>query len=248
MDSADTAAFHCLNCDASMRKDQAFCAHCGQKVGHPGLTMHEIGHDLLHALAHVDRSILSLLRELITGPGRVARRYVDGKRKQYFGPFAFLTIAVAFSSAVISLSHFSIIPTADGSAVPIADSLRRHVNILTLTQVPILAAVCWCFFHSTRVKYAESLILAAYTAGLRSIGFALIVVPSWLLFRSPSVWLKVFAVYVVVWGIYFGFAATQFYSQPRGRAWTKGFLATFVAEIFASLLFTVLATAYATYG
>jgi hypothetical protein len=47
------------------------------------LTLHEIGHDLLHAFMHVDRSALSLVRMLLSRPGTVALNYVQGKRKSF---------------------------------------------------------------------------------------------------------------------------------------------------------------------
>jgi hypothetical protein len=59
--------------------------------------MREISLDFLHALAHMDHSVFSLVRVLFIRPGYVAREYVDGKRKRYFGPFAFLVIVVGLS-------------------------------------------------------------------------------------------------------------------------------------------------------
>ena len=37
-------------------------------------------------------------------PGHVAREYVEGKRKKYFGPFAFLVITVGLASLVVALT------------------------------------------------------------------------------------------------------------------------------------------------
>ena len=36
----------------------------------------EIAHDLIHAFVHVDRSVLSLIRQLLVLPGAVARNFI----------------------------------------------------------------------------------------------------------------------------------------------------------------------------
>ena len=89
------ATAHCTNCESPLARGHAYCPACGQRALHGQLTMHDIGHDLLHAITHADHSILSLVKELALRPGRVAREYADGKRKKYLGPFAFLFISVA---------------------------------------------------------------------------------------------------------------------------------------------------------
>jgi hypothetical protein len=94
----------CLNCDAALTQGDAYCAHCGQKAFVNRLTVREIVRDFLHELVHVDRSALSLVHMLLIRPGYVARDYVDGKRKRYFGPFAFLVVIVGIASAVIAVA------------------------------------------------------------------------------------------------------------------------------------------------
>jgi Protein of unknown function (DUF3667) len=115
-----------------------FCPDCGQVASTPRLTLHEIGHETLHALWHVDRSALSLIRALAVRPGRVALEYVSGRRKRYYGPFAFLLVTVAVAAAAIALTNFPAV-TSD---VPngVANFLQHHVNLIFLLQVPLLAA------------------------------------------------------------------------------------------------------------
>jgi hypothetical protein len=85
------------------------------------LTLHEIGHDTLHALLHVDHSVLSLIRALALRPGRVALDYVSGRRKRYYGPFPFLIVTVALASAAIAVE------TLQG----LTDLLTYLVDLLT---------------------------------------------------------------------------------------------------------------------
>ncbi|HEY6619994.1 MAG TPA: DUF3667 domain-containing protein [Steroidobacteraceae bacterium] len=119
---------------------QNYCANCGQKAPTPRLTLHEIGAEFVHALAHVDRSALSLIWQLLIRPGVVARDYVAGKRKRYFGPFAFLVVTVAFTSAVIAISGFQAVTTDAPNGL--ASFLPNHINLLLFVEVPLLAAAC----------------------------------------------------------------------------------------------------------
>jgi Protein of unknown function (DUF3667) len=55
---------------------------------------------------HGDRSVLALLRSLLLRPGFVAREYVFGKRRRYFGPFATLVILLGVSTLLSELVRF----------------------------------------------------------------------------------------------------------------------------------------------
>ncbi len=202
----------CANCDTSITPAQRFCAQCGQRTGRERLTMHDIGHDALHALVHVDHSIFALIKALAIHPGRVAREYIEGKRKKHFGPFAFLAIAVGLASFMVVLTGvhwFS--PVTDSGA---AGFLQRHFNLVILMQMPILAGICALLFWKNRFNYAEHLVLSAYTSGFRILVLALVATPA-IYFAQVTPANPVFVpLYYGLWLVYFSIAAAQFY---RGR-------------------------------
>jgi hypothetical protein len=109
----------CANCGAAMTPGQGWCAACGQ-AAHAGqrLTLREIGHELLHALVHVDRSVPALLRDLVVRPGLVALDYLQGKRRLHYGPFTFLVVVVAFATAVVAISGFAVVTADQPDHVP----------------------------------------------------------------------------------------------------------------------------------
>jgi hypothetical protein len=45
----------CRNCGSALAPDQKHCGHCGQKSDTGRLTIEQLGHDLVHALTHVDK-------------------------------------------------------------------------------------------------------------------------------------------------------------------------------------------------
>lgn len=209
-----TADPGCLNCGALMAEGQHYCGACGQRVISGRLHLHDIGHDMVHAITHADHSIFSLIKELALRPGRVAREYVEGKRKKYFGPFAFLFISVGLASFVIlgmGVRWFSSISDAS-----VAGFLQRHINLIVLMQAPILAALCRLFFRSSKLNFAENLVLTAYTSGFRCVFLALVGTPLMYLSNVQTADTAIRAAYYLIWVIYFAYAAVGFFG---GKAW-----------------------------
>ena len=189
------------------------------------ITLHEIGHDLAHAIVHVDRSALSLVRQLLTRPGIVAREYISGKRKKYFGPFAFLVVVVALGSGIIALSGFPVVTADQPNAV--AAFLQSHANLAYFIQVPILAAWCRIICAYDRLNFAEHLVVASYTSGMHVLWFSLVAVPVWYLSApGPELARYLFYANLPIWPVYFGFAASQFLPGRRPVSALQGVLAT----------------------
>lgn len=220
----------CRNCDAALAPSQKFCSQCGQRTDlAPRLTLHEIGHDVVHALLHVDRSIFALMRALLVRPGYVAREYIEGRRKRYFGPFAFLVISVGLASATILIFGVDLFrPMGDS---PFAHVLSRHVNLVVLFQLPVLALFCWLFFFAEKLTFAEHLVFAAYVSGFRALMLGVLLTPIiWLAHASPSSPVLVGA-YYGIWAVYLSFAATQFYRGHRALTVVKAILAAAACQV-----------------
>jgi Protein of unknown function (DUF3667) len=217
----------CLNCGATLAPEDGFCRRCGQKAATHRLTLHDIGHDLWHAVTHTDRSVLSLVRELLLRPGIVARRYCDGHRKAYFNPFSFLIVVVGIAS--IAQASSLIVDFNQGArSNPVSSFLQRNFNLVVLFQVPLLALMCRWLFRSARQHYAEHLVLAAYTSGLRSVFFTIVVAPAWILFhRGQGILLLA---YLGLWSLYFAYACSQFHPGPRWSSALRGLIAAMLSQ------------------
>lgn len=232
----------CANCDAQLAVGQRYCGTCGQRTGRARLTMRDIGHDFLHALTHVDHSILSLVKALLLRPGFVAREYVEGRRKKYFGPFAFLVIAVGLASFLIVVSGVKWVE-ANGQT-GIVEFLQRHVNVVMLLQIPPLATACWLLFWNERLYFAEHLVLVAYVSGFKILCLALIALPIVMLTKTGFANFSFASIYPSLSTLYFAFAATQFYRG--GRAWVivRAVIVAVIGQVLAYALLSLLLTAY----
>lgn len=243
MDTSATAPQPCLNCSAAIAHGQNYCPICGQKVHSPRLTLHEISRDFVHAVAHVDRSALSLILMLLVRPGTVALEYVSGRRKRYFGPFAFLVVAVAFTSAVIAISGFRAVTTDNPNQV--ADFLQRHINLLFFAQVPLLALSCRLVGIRERFNYAEYLVLASYTAGMHILYYSVVVVPVWYVLQSNTVlMIRLFYANLLIGPLYFAYGMYQFLPGRRLSSAVKGLLASLLAQAVAFGILSVVSISY----
>ena len=229
----DAAPAHCLNCDAPLTPTQAYCSVCGQKADTHRLTLHDIGHAVMHVFTHADHSVFALVRDLAIKPGRVARDYVDGKRRKYFNPFTFVLVVVGVASLVLAATKF--VDFNQGSAAnPVGNFLQRNLNLVIFMQLPLLSLYSMAFFRAEKLHFAEHLALASYTSGFRSLFFMLVVAPFWVLthWNYPAT----LGTYLAAWVLYFGVACAQFHGGNRWWCGLKGVLVAALAQVTAWLL------------
>jgi hypothetical protein len=220
----------CPNCGADFAAGDAFCGKCGQRMGVHRLTLHDIAHELLHVFVHVDRSALSLVGLLLTRPGYVARDYVQGKRKRYFGPFASLFVVVAGASAALA---FTGLPTTLGSSPnAVTNFVQTHINLVMFAEVPLLAAFSRILATRCGFNYAEHLVLAAYTSSMRFLFSFVVYIPVWFALRNhPAVVHYLYFASLPIWPLYYGFAASQFLNEPRALSWLRGIAAAILTWV-----------------
>jgi hypothetical protein len=219
----------CLNCQAIFGPDHKFCSACGQKTATTRLTMRENAHDITHAVTHAEHSIFALIRALLTRPGHVAREFVEGKRKRHFGPWAFLVITIGLASAVILLTGLQwFAPFGHGRA---GEILQRHVNLVILLQMPLLAMFCWLLFRRSGLYFAEHLVLAAYTSGFHALFMAAVETPLLALTGAQTSDPRIATLYSGAWTIYFAFAASQFYAGNRPWSFARGLIVVVLSQV-----------------
>ena len=245
----------CPNCDQEFAEGQIFCAHCGQKLIIDKLG---VGQSLRVFWSTMVYPVLALGRALLVSPGYVAHDYVQGKRKRFLGPYAFLFLTVGLASAAVALSGFQMIhgkeidlgteaEPLNAQAVAAADAFfQRHVNLIILLDTPLLAAFCRLLFRKEGMSFAEHLVLASYASGIRSLFTTIVVIPSSLilfrLFATDSAYFLMAS--LLVWISYFAFAMNQF-SRHHGLASAlKGALAALFAWISTLVVISAVTMGY----
>jgi hypothetical protein len=217
----------CLNCESTIPETARFCPHCSQRADTARLSFADMTRDLLHAFVNVERGPLVFAWALLTRPGGVAREYVEGRRRRYYGPFATLAVLVGLAALAIKVTGFQAL-SQEVSTAPAA-VLQQHFNLVLLVQLPLLGIACALLFHDAPLTLPEHMVLVAYTLGMRAVVLAAIVPIALLTSTSaPTFWQN--SAFWAAWYLYFGWAASQFYAGARWRSWLRGMLAAAIGH------------------
>lgn len=92
---------NCKNCNTNVIG--SFCHSCGQKADTHRINFHEIVHDFIHSVWHVDKGFIYTFLKLVIHPRTSIRGYLEGKRINFFRPFAYILITSAITLLFMNL-------------------------------------------------------------------------------------------------------------------------------------------------
>jgi hypothetical protein len=247
------ASTNCLNCEAVITPEQAYCSGCGQKCATHRLSFHELWHDVVHYMTHADKSIFKLFGALITRPGVVAREYVGGKRARYFKPLNYFLIVAGI--VVFMTSFFSVVDDSRARGVEryastikepakqahyrdMAGRIRqtnkfigKYSNFIHMLATPLITVIIWLFYTRGKYSYVEHLVANMYFVSTLMVFYALVVVPFNALVHSSTLALGMLGAFFLFELIYRGWAYYQFIGKKGMRAWWKAMGVTFFTVV-----------------
>ncbi len=232
------AGHNCLNCDTLLSTSWRFCPTCGQRGDAARLSLRDIKREIGYAFAHVERSLLSFAWALLVRPGQVAREYVQGKRRRYYGPFATLFVLVGVTALAVNALDYRL-PAQDQLPHLHPVLMRQHVNHVLLAQLPVLGLVCAVLFRSAGLLLAEHMVMVAYSLTVRAAFLAFVAPLAWLASSGAPSGYAIYAFWIG-WYVYFGWVASQFYEGPRLGSWVRGFAAAAIGHGIIVLLLMAL--------
>lgn len=236
----------CKNCERELTESYAFCPGCGQKAHLHRLSWHEIGHELVHYFTHADKGIFSLLKDLATKNGVVAREYVEGQRRKYFPPLNFfLIIAGIFVIASMwkepekpidvmkaypQLSKIESKQELEAQKIGYERALatrhwtKKYSNLMAMAALPITTFIYFLFYVRGRYNYVEHLFAGMYLIGFCLLVFALVIMPIRYLLGIPEMYgVYAFMVFQIVYASIFYY---RFMSRTRKSAYIVSSLAS----------------------
>lgn len=171
---------NCKNCDKPTNGN--FCSNCGQSTQTNRISLHDIIHEFLHGIVHVDKGIIYTIRELTIRPGETIRGYFEGKRVKLFKPFGYFFI---LATLYVFLTHMSgnnvmgmeittVTESSTGEEIPdrlkslievITSIFEKHFSILMLCSIPIISGITMFFFRAAKLNYGEHILMNSYILG-----------------------------------------------------------------------------------
>jgi Protein of unknown function (DUF3667) len=92
---------YCLNCHYPLSEFDKNCSQCGQKPTDGKTTMHDLLHEFVHTLFHLDGKFFWTLKHLFV-PGRLTLEFFKGHHKRYAHPVQLFLVLGAFCFWLIS--------------------------------------------------------------------------------------------------------------------------------------------------
>ncbi len=178
----------CKNCGE--KADGNYCRTCGQKTSVGKITTSNILNEVATGIFQVDRGFFYTLIALFTRPGNAIREYLDGKRKTYFKPVAYvLTLSTLYflvSQSTGQNTWLDDIVTGwsngalETSKLNVPSLLRwftKNFAYTTLLLLPVFSLASFLSFRRLGRNFAEHLVINTYTTGQQALiysAFALV--------------------------------------------------------------------------
>ena len=150
----------CPNCDTP--RTGPYCAACGQDNRHDRLRLPNALGDAANVLLGVESKVWRTVIGLTTGPGKVARAYIEGRRNSYVHPmrYAFLTCAMWWAALALMFAYYY--PPAVSENLT---AIVRYGNWLNLIMMPVLAIPVWLLFLGSRRSWLDNFYALLFACG-----------------------------------------------------------------------------------
>jgi Protein of unknown function (DUF3667) len=86
---------YCLNCHYPLAEFDKMCSQCGQKPTDGKMTMHDLLHEFIHTLFHLDGKFFWTLKHIFI-PGKLTIEFFRGHHKRYAHPVQLFLVLGAF--------------------------------------------------------------------------------------------------------------------------------------------------------
>jgi hypothetical protein len=146
----------CTNC--GFDGTEIFCARCGQHLKHERIKFSSLVHEVVHTFTHFENKFLFAFKQLAIRPGFMQKNYLAGHRTKPQKPFSMFVVC----ATICSLSMYFIYKYFNSKE---SDFYHHYWVFIHALFLPFFAVTTWIFFRSSKLYYAESLVLTIYMLG-----------------------------------------------------------------------------------
>lgn len=93
---------NCKNCQSTLEKHSQFCNNCGAKVILKRIDFKNLLLEFFIVNFGVDSRFFLTIKKMATHPEDVLNEYIDGVRRRYVNPFAFLAVGAGLSLIIFN--------------------------------------------------------------------------------------------------------------------------------------------------
>lgn len=210
----------CLNC--GKQAEYKYCAHCGQATAISRVTWKSLLEEALHFFTHVEHGFVKTTQMAVFHPGILPQLYLEGKRKSFSKPVAFLLVWIAFSllayttaKQVTHNEHLRTESIFSGSGEIFALYLK-YTSLVETLILPFISLAAWLILARPKLNYVEVVVVTFYHFAVSYIIYVLF----WIIacfFQSNKTYNFYFDTMVALYLIWAIFAANSFYKRYAKR-------------------------------
>jgi hypothetical protein len=171
----------CKNCGQTAGGN--YCKHCGQKTSVDRINLSNFITEITETIFQIDRGFFYTVKSLMLHPGKAIEEYLQGKRKKYFKPVAYLLALSTFYFLITQIFELNtwleefIIGWMEGpndkensAEVPaLVIWFSKNYAYSTLFLLPVFSLASYIAFYNHKKNYLEHLVLNSYITGHQSI-------------------------------------------------------------------------------
>ena len=125
---------YCLNCHYPLSEFDKNCSQCGQKPTDGRTTMHDLLHEFVHTLFHLDGKLFWTLKHLFV-PGKLTTEFFKGHHKRYAHPVQLFLVLGALAFGVLTSKAHKAEEQLSKSIEKNKDKVNRNKFLLELDSV-----------------------------------------------------------------------------------------------------------------
>ncbi|NER19108.1 DUF3667 domain-containing protein [Spongiivirga citrea] len=239
----------CKNCGNSF--DGKFCNLCGQHIRVEKLTLPNFLEEISDSVFQVNRGLFYTIKSLAIRPGHAIREFLNGQRKYYFKPIAFILVLSTFYFLITKiLGATTLLENAISgfrrgaedksdflhNAVILEFSTEWFINNFAysnLLLIPALSIASYMAFYGRKNNFLEHIVINSYIGGQQTIFYSLFAIFDFVTKQNDLGVTLAFIISIV----YRFWAFIQFY-QTKNKIYTSfRLMLTYILFYFIIMIF-----------
>ncbi|CAM1344023.1 DUF3667 domain-containing protein [Tenacibaculum amylolyticum] len=179
---------NCKNCNATV--DGNFCSICGQSTKVDTINFRYFINQINSTFLQIEYGLLFTIKQLFIAPGKSIRDFLQGKRKNYFKPIAFVlllsTIYAVLANYFDETTFIGDVFTGWNKAYKESNTRKdKEIRFLSwfvnnyaytmLLLLPIFSFASYISFKKVNFNYFEHLVLNSFITGQQAIIYTLFI-------------------------------------------------------------------------
>lgn len=151
----------CKNC--GQPGEGKFCSACGEVLKAERINLPFMLHEVINTFTYLERGFLYTFKQLAYHPGIMQRNYLSGLRLKNQKPFPMFVISGTICALALYLIYTPSFDSTD------RNFYRNYYVLVQTFMLPFYALTTWLLFKSSKLYYAEILVLIVYMLAFMSL-------------------------------------------------------------------------------